>query len=240
MEQQLKQRLLGTIIMVAVAVIVLPLLLDGEGYRAMQRIEIEAPQRPEFGYRQDGFTIPIENLNNQNDLLNPPQPIDIKGFNGDAAETKPSEEARANEEGGTSDTLDSEADETKPSEEARANEEGGTSDTPDSEADETKPSEEARADEEGGTSDTPDSEAKLTTTWVIQVGSFSIEENALAVRNKLEAMEVKNTVAEIETEKVGGQEVHVVKIVSNDYEALSELTQLIKKDYPDAFIKERE
>ena len=190
MEQQLKQRLLGTIVMVAVAIIVLPLLLDGEGYRAMQRIEIEAPQRPEFGYRQDGFTIPLENLNNQNDLLNPPQPIDIKGFNGDATETMPSEEARA--------------------------------------------------DEEGGTSDTPDPEAELTTTWVMQIGSFSIEENALAVRNKLEAMEVKNTVAEIETEKVDGQEVHVVKIVSNDYEALSEITQLIKKDYPDAFIKERE
>ena len=190
MEQKLKQRLLGTTVLVSIAIIVLPLILDGEGYRAMQLIEIDAPQRPKFKYNQNGFITPLNDLNKRNDLLNPPQPIDVKEFNGNASKAMPLEHE-----------------------------------------DEAK---------QGSTPDTPGSESELTTTWVMQVGSFSIEENALAVRKKLEAMDAKNTITEIESEKVNNQEVYVVKIVSDNYETLSEIAQLIKKDYPDAYIKERE
>ena len=191
MEQQLKQRLSGTIALVAVAVIVLPLLLDGEGYRAIQNIEIDAPQRPKFGYRQEGFTIPLKDLNEPSDPLDPPPPIDVKGFNGEAVELP--------------ETMDGH--------------------------------EETSAEMP---SDAPDSSAELTTTWVMQIGSFNVKENAFTARKKLEAMKAKNTIIEIETEMVDGREVYVVKIVSDDYEALSKVATLIKKDYPDAFIKERE
>ena len=193
MEQQLKQRLLGTIVLIAAAVIVLPLLLDGEGYRAMQRIEIDAPKKPPFGYRQEGFTTPLKELNKQNDLLDPPKAIDIKEFNGSATELIPLEQQSASEEEGAAPEMASDAPETE-----------------------------------------------LATTWVMQVGSFSIKENALAVRKKLETTKLKDTIVEMKNETVGGQEVYVVKIVSEDYEALSKFAKLIKQDYPDAFIKERE
>ena len=193
MEQQLKQRLLGTIVLIAIAVIVLPLLLDGEGYKVMQRIEIDTPKKPPFGYRQEGFTTPLKELNNRNDLLDPPQAIDIKEFNSSATESILLEQQRATEEEGAAPEI---------------------------------------------ASDAP--EPELTTTWVMQVGSFSIEGNALAARKKLETVKLKNTIVEIDNETVDRQEIYVVKIVSEDYEALGKFAKLIEQDYPDAFIKERE
>lgn len=183
MEVQLKQRLLGTVVLISVAIIVLPLLLDGEGYRAMQQMEIEAPKRPKFGYRQESFTVPL------NDILTPPQPMDIKGFNDGATESVAPEQ---------------------------------------------------KATEADKALDAPILAPELTTTWVMQVGSFSIEENALAVRKKLAVIEAENTTIEIETEKVDDKEVYVVKVISDDYETLSKIAHRIKQDYPDAFIKERE
>jgi len=192
MEQHIKQRLLGTVVLVSIAVIVLPLLLDGEGYRAMQSIEIDAPQKPKFQYHQEGFTIPLNEPDKQADLLEPPQPIDIKGFNDSM--TAPPKQIDAGAQNHRSAEI---------------------------------------------LSDEP-ADAEFTTLWVIQVGSFSVEENALAVRKEINAMEAKNVFVEIETEMVDSREVYVVKVVSDDYEALSEIAELIKKDYPDAFIKERE
>ena len=196
MEQHIKQRLLGTVVLISIAVIVLPLLLDGEGYRAMQKIEINAPQKPKFEYNQKGFTIPLNEPNKQADLLEPPPPIDIKGFNDDMTEPPPPPPKQ----------IDT------------------------SVQNDTSP--EALPDEPV--------DVELTTLWVMQVGSFSVEANALAARKKITAMEVMNLFTEIETETVNGLKVHVVKVISEDYEALSKIAELIKEDYPDAFIKERE
>ena len=196
MEKQIKQRLLGTVVLVSVAVIVLPLLLDGAGYRAMQAIEIDAPQKPKFEYRQKGFTIPLNEPNQQMDLLEPPPPIDIKGFNDSMTAPPPTEQ---NDDAGAQNR-------TSP---------------PEISLDEPL-------------------DAELTTLWVMQVGSFSVEENALAARKKISEMKAENVFTEIETETVDSGEVYVVKVVSEDYEALSKIAELIKKDYPDAFIKERE
>ena len=192
MEQHIKQRLLGTVILVSVAVIVLPLLLDGEGYRAMQSIEIEAPQKPKFEYNQKGFTIPLNEPDKRADLLEPPPPIDIKGFNDSM--TAPPE------------PIDTSA--------------------------QNRPSPEILSDEP--------SDDELSTLWVMQVGSFSVEENAFVAREEINAMEAMNVFVNIETEMVDSREIYVVKVVSDDYEALSEIAELIKKDYPDAFIKGRE
>ena len=186
MEQQLKQRLLGTVVLIASAVVVLPLLLDGEGYRVLQDIEIDAPKRPPFDYQQKGFTVPLKELNTRGDLLEPPKPIDVKGFN---------------DNGGEAASLEQ---------------------------------------DEGSEKPDPDAEAEPTTTWVIQIGSFSVEENASAARKKIATLDTKNISTEIEKEKVNGQDVFVVKAISDDYQSLSQFAESIKKDYPDAFIKERE
>ena len=195
MEQHIKQRLLGTVVLISIAVIVLPLLLDGEGYRAMQKIEIDAPQKPKFEYNQKGFTIPLNEPNKQADLLDPPPPIDIKGFNDDMTEEPP------------------------PPKQIDASSQNHT--PPETLSDEPM-------------------DVELTTLWVMQMGSFSVEANALAARKKINAMEAENVFTEINTEMVDEREVYVVKVISDDYEALSKIAELIKEDYPDAFIKERE
>ena len=192
MERHIKQRLLGTVVLVSVAVIVLPLLLDGEGYRAMQSIEIDAPQKPKFKYHQEGFTMPLNEPDKQADLLEPPPPIDIKGFN-DSMTASP-------------EPIDASA--------------------------QNRPSSEIPSDEPA--------DDELTMLWVMQVGSFSVEENALMAREKITAIEAMNVFVNIETEMVDSRDIYVVKVVSDDYEALSKIAELIKKDYPDAFIKERE
>ena len=195
MEQHIKQRLLGTVVLVSIAIIVLPLLLDGEGYRAMQKIEIEAPQKPKFGYHQEGFTIPLNEPNKQTDLLDPPPQIDVKGFNDDMTDEPSPKPIDASAQNQLSPEI---------------------------------------------SSGEPAEDAALTTLWVMQVGSFSVEANALVARKKINAMEAKNTFTEIDMETIDGREVYVVKVISENYEALSKIAKLIKKDYPDAFIKERE
>ncbi|MBC6413450.1 MAG: hypothetical protein GDA45_00725 [Chromatiales bacterium] len=188
MEQQLKQRLLGTVVLVAVAVIVLPLLLDGEGYRAMQSIEIDAPQKPPIKYQQEGFMVPLKDFNST--VLEAPQPLDIKQFDATDGESKPAQ--------------------------------------PNATA------------TEATTENVPPIENQATTTWVMQVGSFSIAKNADEVRKQLLGLNVKNTAIEVEPKKIQGLDVYIVKVISDDYRTLSEVAGLIKEDYPDAFIKERE
>ncbi len=83
-------------------------------------------------------------------------------------------------------------------------------------------------------------DAEFTPLWVTQVGSFDVEEDAFVAREKIIAMEALNVFISIETEMADDREVYVVKVLSDDYEVLSEITELIKKDYPDAFIKGRE
>lgn len=48
----MKERLAGAVIVVALAVIVLPALFDGEGYREFSQVRIEAPGQPEIVFGQ--------------------------------------------------------------------------------------------------------------------------------------------------------------------------------------------
>ncbi len=48
----MKERLAGAVIVVALAVIVLPALFDGEGYREFSQVRIEAPEKPAIVFGQ--------------------------------------------------------------------------------------------------------------------------------------------------------------------------------------------
>lgn len=48
MDNTLKQRLVGAVVLVALGVIFIPALLDGSGYRARQARTIEIPEKPVF------------------------------------------------------------------------------------------------------------------------------------------------------------------------------------------------
>lgn len=51
MDDRLKQRLVGAIVIVALAVIVVPVLLDGSGRRGDDKAQFEVPPRPQFPER---------------------------------------------------------------------------------------------------------------------------------------------------------------------------------------------
>ena len=74
MEQQLKQRLVGAVALVALAVIFLPILFDGAGYRELLNPKIEMPPRPPISYQQQDF---IEELKNTVAPTQGDQPIEV-------------------------------------------------------------------------------------------------------------------------------------------------------------------
>ena len=53
MKQHLKQRLLGATVIVSLAVIFLPAIFDGDGYRQLSRVEIDVPERPRMSFEQN-------------------------------------------------------------------------------------------------------------------------------------------------------------------------------------------
>lgn len=58
MKQHLKQRLLGATVIVSLAVIFLPAVFDGEGYRQLSRVEIDVPERPHISFEQNFPELP--------------------------------------------------------------------------------------------------------------------------------------------------------------------------------------
>lgn len=52
METKLKQRLIGAIVLIAIAVILIPMILDGDGRRAIE-LDVEMPPEPEFIFESD-------------------------------------------------------------------------------------------------------------------------------------------------------------------------------------------
>lgn len=139
MNAALKQRLVGAIVLVAFAVIVLPMLLDGSGTQENVAREVRIPEQP---------TVPEAPMDEV------PQPVE--------ADEAPSVDAPdpVPEEGGQVEPGEG-------SEEADA-------DT-DSAAD--APAAEESSPDEG--------EAAGPSAWAVQVGSFTREDNANALRDRL-------------------------------------------------------
>jgi len=264
-EKHLKQRLLGTVILVSVAVIVLPLVLDGSGYKALQERQINAPPAPAIQYHKDGFTDPL-----REGLLQAPTPIEIKEHDakGDAANTLVEQSDRYQQPpergadkstdtaaGTATDAAAERAAKTASEESAKGASppdtatdtatDAATDAPPDATEDDSAANMSADTSLASPPKDTSkelpqdDGAAKAATVWVLQVGSFSVEANAVATHKNLQAMDMQQAVVELNSEQIKGQKVYVVKISSSEYEALSKIANRIKKDYPDAFIKER-
>ncbi len=53
MEQHLKQRLLGAAVIVALGVIFLPVIFDGDGYRQLSNVELDVPEQPRISFEQN-------------------------------------------------------------------------------------------------------------------------------------------------------------------------------------------
>lgn len=58
MKQHLKQRLLGATVIVSLAVIFLPVVFDGDGYRQLSKVDIDVPERPHISFEQNFPELP--------------------------------------------------------------------------------------------------------------------------------------------------------------------------------------
>ena len=148
MNERMKQRLVGAVVLVSLAVIFIPMLLDGGDEGGMPMFGSNIPEQPDYHF--EPLDIPLE----------PVEPI---------AEEKPlllekPEPAPAAE-------TESEPEPAEPSQQA-----GASAPEP-----AVPPAQEKKEASPPVASDT----GEEGVAWVVQVGSFSQSENALALRDKL-------------------------------------------------------
>lgn len=176
MDSALKQRLVGAIVLVALAVIFLPMMLDGSGTSGPREIAIEIPAQPEPPANRLEATRDLSDTSLQERPAAEPAPAaasqppasdddtDIRAAN-DAAAAPASDagDAAATDRGAETEAANGASDST--SNEVRATADEGSIGT-------------GQAEEAGG-----------PTAWVVQVGSFSRETNALVLRDRLREAE---------------------------------------------------
>jgi DedD protein len=160
MAPALKQRLIGAVVLVALAVIFVPMLLDGSGRDSGDKVSVEIPDEPD-----------------------PPDPtFDEQTM--DTAET-PDEGDRGVAATTTSDSADTDATASATASAAPTSDapdaEPASADSASGEAATTE-----RADETTDTPSSPDSEGGPS-AWVVQMGSFGEKTNAVVLRDKLRA-----------------------------------------------------
>lgn len=145
MNERMKQRLVGAVVLVSLAVIFIPMLLDGGDEGGMPMFGSNIPDKPDYHF--EPLDIPLE----------PVEPI---------AADKP---------------LLVE----KPEPAAEPEPEPGPQAAPVTPEPDVPPQQSAQsAEPEAPAPATPDT-AQESVAWVVQVGSFSRSENALALRDKL-------------------------------------------------------
>lgn len=145
MNTALKQRLIGAIVLVAMAVIFLPMLLDGSGARERFDVAMEVPEKPEAPRSRFEDT---------------PTPT------GDGADRELARAGDAGEVGMPEAAV--------PTDDATAGDE--TADAAAAEAPDGSDTDTAGADDSGSSG---------PGAWVVQVGSFTRETNALVLRDQL-------------------------------------------------------
>lgn len=164
MQQHHKQRLIGAVVLVALAVVFLPMLLQGPVERSTTDMSMDIPPRPEAG---SGENAEPEARPPADTLEAVPLPEDT-----DTSET---EAAEAHD-----------APPPEPSVEAAEEADGESAAT--AEADSAPPED----DDDGEARDGEDA------AWAVQVGSFSQQDNALGLRDRLREQEFSAYVDRLE------------------------------------------
>lgn len=159
MNAALKQRLVGAIVLVALAVIFLPMLLDGSGARERFDVAMDIPDRPQA---------PQSRIDDDGDPA--------AGDAGPDAGTRDDELARAGDAGATGD----------PEPPATAESESAESGAPErAESAEAEPAGSGATETPATGEGTDDTGQAGPGAWVVQVGSFAREANALVLRDRL-------------------------------------------------------
>jgi len=167
MDFLLKQRLVGAIVLVALGVIFIPMLLEGPNRNLVPEMQpLPEPEGPDF-------TQPMESFAAGEDI--PPEP-DRAIVQGDVAEE--GDESSASPDGVDEDTLTRPLPLPEPDSEPESAQSPGAETTPpptEKQAEAPKP---APAGDKAG-------EPGPLGNWVVQMASFSSEQNALRLRDRL-------------------------------------------------------
>lgn len=176
LESILKQRLVGAIVLVALAVIFLPMLLDGSGRSGPRDVAIDIPERPES---------PPNRLEQSNDPATDGAEASPSGDSNPSVGAR-SQPATMTDERSDGDTLvqqpSSASDEPASSEQAQDEPDAEVAEGP---AEEDEATDSSAASEPAAGDSTGDGAEAGSESWVVQVGSFSRETNALVLRDRL-------------------------------------------------------
>jgi DedD protein len=171
MDILLKQRLIGAVVLIALAVIFVPVLLDGTGWRERRSLDAEIPPEPEFTFSRSLPTM----SDARRDVIPPVAPavepqVSGQGASPDAVSVtggtpRISEQAKAPEDPTAGPAKKADVS-------ATSNEAPGAGSTTAGPSEKTPPVAPGHANQRG---------------WVVQVGSFSSGKNAETLAAKLRA-----------------------------------------------------
>lgn len=173
MQQLLKQRLVGAVVLVALAVIFLPMLLNGPVERGQVSVPVEIPPKPEVKPSAE-----LPRADSETARQPPPQtvtqsPEPVDGQAAAQPESGVSQPAAEDEGPATGQTQEPAA-----AEAAGAEQSTGSGEEADSAA-----ADSAAVDESAGAENPP--EAAQQGNWAVQVGGFRNRDNAIGLRDRL-------------------------------------------------------
>lgn len=185
MDKALKQRMVGAVVLIALAVIFIPMLLDGTSDETRRSVKLDIPPKPDQEYRSR--VLPLDEAGS------PASARDESSSQGRVRRAPPTEAGQA-------------------ASESEAKQPRTEPEDPDQQA--TKESEPESGAEETAVSQEPEMASASTggnalTNWFVQVGSFSKQENAVELRDRLRDAGYK---AFTETSTVEGTTTHRVKV----------------------------
>lgn len=183
MDEKLKQRLVGSAVVISLGVIFLPMILDGGRYTDLEKVQVDIPQRPDIGVPLaiEPFDAPLERL---------PEITDT------------GEGAGANEDKRQTPVIEAES--AEPAAPVQAAEQAPAATVVQKDTDDASEPPAAKM-----LSPPLFSGSALIKAWVVQIGSFSSRENAIELRNKLRK---QGFAAFVESFDANGAAAHRVRI----------------------------
>jgi len=192
MDKALKQRMVGAVVLIALAVIFIPMLLNGNSEQGTRTVSLDIPSPPEEQYRSR--LLPLEGSGDSGKETNAGQQSEGQV----ARPANPEPESGAGEKGGTS-AQPAQPEPEEPRQSARTGQ--AQESTPEPAPSASQPA--VGGESAGG------SKAGPLTNWFVQVGSFSKKDNALELRDRLRNA---GYTAFVETSTVDGTTIHRVKV----------------------------
>ena len=200
MEPALKQRLLGAAVIVALAVIIIPFLLDGSGTEPVSEVPLPPePQSEQQGPLIVDDTVPTPDRAPQSQVIDQYSPPPSTPEVSPAEPSLPAEPTPADPDAGMSRPAPQAAAEPEP----EAKPEPAPAPAPEQAATpEPEPSD--------GAGSAAQSTAAASPAWVVQVGSFSEQEKATALQDRLRKQQFKAFVERFQASN--GQSMYRVRV----------------------------